>query len=131
MKPLWKSQPKKFNIHSSRKPTQDYPLSGVVLFRNSKMLGYSYISLDYDTVEAIARKMPYGISHEDPAYVLVIEEDGKYQVYCRYHFRPQGVLLWEQEERPKWLRGISMSTRLTKNSIESADHAAYAVKSCR
>ena len=109
MKPVWKNQPKFVEINSTRKsPDSDYPLSGVVLFSDNGKGGFFHVLFGGNTVEIIAKHMPFGISRDNPAYRLVVVKDGVYKIYCKYINRQEGAFLWEQEEKPKWFRGLKI-----------------------
>jgi hypothetical protein len=105
MKAIWAGQPKKYRLRWARIAKKG-PLSGIVLFYEKEVFtGYIRVQFENSFVKGIGRHMPVGIGPEHPAY-LILEHNEQYRVWCRYLKEEGEVLLWQQEEKPKWCKGV-------------------------
>lgn len=99
----------------SRKPQEDYYLSGVVLIVN-KGIGFSYVKFDDRLVHFLGKKMPYGIGPSDPAYLKVVHRGGHYDVLCCYVDKSHSVVLWKEDKLPEWVREVRYADKSKEES---------------
>lgn len=100
---------KKYGLRSVRKPALKYLLSSVVKVRDEEGRGgYCYVRFDEPLIEAVGKKLTRGLAPFDPAY-LVAEYDVIRKLWvigARYLKTDEGVILWEQDEKPAWLKEV-------------------------
>lgn len=109
MKPIWRKQPKKYNLRWAQKPNIKESLSGVLLVYNmtDSFVGYINIRFEPSFVSAIGKHMPFGIGVDNAAFLVLRVLDNKYEVWCQYLNSPATkILLWSQTEKPTWYRGV-------------------------
>ncbi len=84
------------------------PLAGAVAVADGQGKGFAYISFTEAFVAAVGKALPQGVSADDPGYIRVVHHGrlGVWKVYAYYLGGSKGVLLWETEEKPAWLKRI-------------------------
>lgn len=97
---------KKIPIKSANKPTENTPVSGIVLIADSKGLGYCAIKVEQELVEFLGRKMPYGVGPENQVYIKIIQNNKKYEMYCCYEDKSKKILISIYDNLPNWVKRI-------------------------
>lgn len=119
---------KKYQLRSTPKPARNCLLSTVVKVRDeSGVDGYCYVGFDGSLVDAVGKKLPRGVAPYDPAF-LCVEYDARRQVWvigARYLVDESGVVLWESEAKPHWLKCIPLGGK-HGNTKKNADGAGSA-----
>lgn len=76
---------KMYAIKATKKPTKSTTLlSTVQVVNEAKELGYCYISFSDKLVEAVGKKLPRGISDQDPALLFVLYIGGEWCIWASY-----------------------------------------------
>jgi len=122
----WASPPLTWGLKPGRIPQKHREMSGVVpvLWKGGR--GLAYIRFEQQLVDALAKRMQYGVSPLHPCYlrVLHIPETGIWRLFCQYLDREVGTLLHEYNERPAWLGKLHERKEHVENSQDCAEHRA-------
>jgi hypothetical protein len=120
---------KSYELKATKRPAKWDRLSTTVAIEvydkegDSKQF-YCYASFSDKLVEAAGKRLPYGVSPKDPAYLWVqcFPEDKVWHVWARY-FGPLTLngtkLLFTAGEQPAWLNFY----KVKKNGIEAKGQA--------
>lgn len=102
---------KKFKIRYARKPQDGYPVAGVVAVIDSEGKGFVYIRFSEEFVDSVGKAMPSGVGDESPCFIKAMEvrRSGIWRISAHYIYENKGVLLWESEEKPEWIKHVRRS----------------------
>lgn len=114
----WGPPPRSWGVRQSRSPQVHDSMSGVVAVLGPHGRGFSYILFKQPMVDALARRMQYGVSPLHPCHLRVfhVAKLSKWRLFCHYIGSPVGVLLHEYTEQPSWLGKIHKETKHVEDS---------------
>ena len=92
-----------YALRSSTRPSKPGALLTTVQVIEAGAVGYAYVNFSDKLVEAVGKKLPRGISLEDPAYLSVESRDSMWEVWALYVRGGVPELMWRQATRPEWL----------------------------
>lgn len=94
---------KTYELRATKRPAKSTLLSTTVAIQRGTEQYYCYVSFSEKFVQAVGKKLPRGLSKQDPAHLGVLRTDKNWQVWARYNDSSAGVLLWTTKEVPTWL----------------------------
>lgn len=99
---------KNFELRATKKPAKNDTLSTTVAVYMGQKSYYCYISFSEKFVEAVGKKLPRGVSPQDPAYISVVHEKRdwgheSWAIRANYTTGVELVCLWTTPEQPSWI----------------------------
>lgn len=98
---------KHYQLKRATKPIPGVGLASTVAVLNEQgHAGFCYIRFARSFVLAVGKKLPRGVSLDDPAYLLVCynQKTQEWEVFARYLRGEDRVLLWKTTVKPSWLK---------------------------
>ena len=100
----------KWGLRATHRPQRDESIAGAVLVLHGGR-GTVNIHFSQDFVEACGRALPFGVSHDRPAFLRLVgmPRSTRWRLSVRYFDAPVSeVLLVEYESRPSWAKRIKV-----------------------
>lgn len=95
---------KMYALKATKKPTKSTTLlSTVQVINEAWERGYCYASFSDKLVEAVGKKLPRGISDQDPAFLSVLYLEGAWHIIAMYTSQDYATLMWKTPNKPSWL----------------------------
>jgi hypothetical protein len=112
---------KAYELRATRRPAKSDSLLTTVLVMNAQgEQGYCYVNFSLKLVQAVGKKLPRGISPQDPAFLHVFhsgEEYSVWAVYAREGWNPSSTkLMWTGEGNPSWLNFYKVKAERNGNT---------------
>ena len=104
---VWREQPRSVIISHARNPRDGVDLSGIAVVETVAGPRLYFITFPDSTIKALGKVMPVGIGPEHQAYLRIVDNGIDYCIFCSY-VHEQGILLWRQIDKPKWLKHTSI-----------------------
>lgn len=105
---------KAYALKATRKPARwDILSTTVAVFPAAKEQCYCYVSFSRKLVEAVGKKLPHGVSSDNPAYLVVTQDTlvpDRWHVYARYVKSAIIERLWTTDTCPTWLNFFKVKT---------------------
>ncbi len=103
---------RKYKLRSTKKPAKWTLLSTTVAVWNQKLEpSYCYLSFDSCFIDAVGKKMPQGLSIDNPAFIKVFYSVNQWVISAHYIKSPEvSVVLWVADTQPLWLRFFKIKT---------------------
>lgn len=97
----------RWGICAARKPQGHSSLSSVVYVVDGEGKGACKIRFTEAFADAVGLALPEGISPVHPAHLKVMQAgDALWRIFAFYIREERGVLLWETEVKPAWMKQI-------------------------
>lgn len=102
---------KHYEIRKARTATDAGPLATTILVTDEVgNRGHGFIRFSDSLVNAAGKRLPRGVSRQDPAYLSVgyVPSLGVWDVSACYLNGEAAALLWRTESKPSWLNKIGV-----------------------
>lgn len=125
---------KHYELRRARKPASLGGLSStVIVIRENGDSGFCYVKFSDSLVTAVGRKLPRGVSFDDPAYLEARYDRAKnwWEISARYLNTDTSVKLWTAVQKPLWLTFNSENENGIGSKTEAGSRRGSANEDCR
>lgn len=117
---------KKYELEAAARPRDDHRLSTTALVTlEDGSSGYCYIRFAPALAVAVGSKLECGISSFLPAYLHVVQRNGKWEVWALYVKTDRGAMLWSTPEKPQWLNFYTPKSNASHKTDKTTRATAY------
>lgn len=119
---------KYFELRALRRAprTKGGVLSSTCLVVEPERTGHCFVAFSERFVTWVGARLPRGVSAMDPAYLAVVAQGSKWEVYAVYVDRSASALLWTSKTKPEWLSKLRQEKRHDCNQNTASPPSATA-----